>query len=476
MVSAASVTGLWSEPLAGAPAISTAAASSAPDSWAAAAALAEDKSDLQALIDAAEPGDTIVVPPGTYGGGVVVDKPLTLKGRDWPVVDAGGKGQVIEVTAPDVTIEGLVIRGSGISVTKEDAGIKGSAPRLTVVGNRIEDVLFGVHLNRVTNAVVRDNRIQGKNLFSSRRGDGIRLWESNDSLIENNDVSTARDVVFWYSKGLTIRGNTMRDNRYGLHFMYCEDILVEDNVVDHNFVGAFLMYSKGLRVERNVFSDSTGSSGYGIGMKDVDGAELEDNRFLGNRVGIFIDNSPGSAGIVHHTTGNVIAFNEIGVELMPAVKANVFTDNAFMDNTEQVGLAGLGKLTGVDWSFEDRGNYWSDYAGYDADGNGIGDLPYRLEDLFSSLTDTHPALGFFTGTPAARAVDMAGRAFPDLRPDPKLIDNDPLVNIPAMPPMPGNADEGSRSTLLFVSLAMVAFGAAILSLGRVQRDRIRPAP
>ena len=49
-------------------------------------------------------------------------------------------------------------------------------------------------------------------------------------------------------------------------------------------VGAFLMYSRNLHLERNVFLANRGPSGYGIGLKDMDGVEAHDNRFLGNRV------------------------------------------------------------------------------------------------------------------------------------------------------------------------------------------------
>ena len=80
--------------------------------------------DLQAAIDAAQPGAVIQVPPGVYQGNFVIEKPITLEGIDWPVLDAGDEGHVIEILeAPDVTVRGLVIRNSGARLDKENAGI-----------------------------------------------------------------------------------------------------------------------------------------------------------------------------------------------------------------------------------------------------------------------------------------------------------------------------------------------------------------
>jgi nitrous oxidase accessory protein len=92
--------------------------------------------DLVQALAGARAGDTITIPAGTYRGPLVVDKPVTLAGEGWPVIDGGGQGDVLTVTAPDVTIRGLVIRNSGDSLTDEHAGITGLAPRITVQGNR----------------------------------------------------------------------------------------------------------------------------------------------------------------------------------------------------------------------------------------------------------------------------------------------------------------------------------------------------
>lgn len=427
--------------------------------------------DLQRLVDEAAPGDVITLDGEAYEGGVVIDKSLTLEGVGWPVVDGHGEGHVIAVTAPDVTIRGLVIRGSGDTLDGEHAGVSGDSARTRVIGNRFEDVLFGVFLRNGDGSEIIDNTIGSKDLYIARRGDGIRLWESHGATVEGNVVSNSRDSVFWFCNDLTVRNNRISQGRYGLHFMYTDDVLIEQNVLEGNSVGAYLMYSKNLTVTANVFEENRGPSGYGLGLKDVDGLQATGNRLLGNRVGAFLDNAPVNKQIVQHFESNVFAFNDIGVLFQPSVEGNLFSDNAFIDNGEQVAIDGRGDLAGNEWSVDGRGNYWSDFAGYDADGNGLGDIPYEIDDVFSDLTDSYPDLMFFQGTPAARAVDMAGRAFPDIRPEPKLSDEAPLVEIPELPASPMAGAAASNWPVATLSLVLLGIAGGLVWLaGR------RPGP
>ncbi|MEI2421890.1 hypothetical protein V6O07_16560, partial [Arthrospira platensis SPKY2] len=82
-----------------------------------------------------------------------------------------------------------------------------------------------------------------------------------------------------------------------------------------------------------------------------------------------------------------------------------------------------------------QGNYWSDYVGYDASGDGVGEMAYRAESLFENLADRTPALALFQFSPAQQAIDFAAVAFPIIKPKPKLTDNAPLVDpfLPAAP-------------------------------------------
>ena len=431
------------------------------------AATGAEATSLQDLVDAAEPGDVVTLAPGTYDGGITIDKPLTLVGEGWPVVDGHGEGSVITVTAPDVTIRGLVIANSGSRLDRENSGITSDlSPRLRIIDNRFSNVLFGMFLRHAHDAEVIGNEVGGMDLFVARRGDGIRIWQSTGALVEGNHVANGRDSVFWFADGVTVRDNHVEDGRYGLHFMYSDGAVVEGNVLERNSVGAFLMYSTDLTMTGNVFRSNRGPSGYGLGLKDVDGLTVGGNRFVENRVGLYADNSPSKVDLHHRLESNVFAFNNIGVLLGSTVARNVFTGNAFIDNGVQVASDSTGNLLDNQWSYEGVGNHWSDFAGYDADRDGIGDITYQVDNLFTDLIGRYPELAFFSGTPAARAVDMASQTFPSLRPEPILSDDSPLIRIPSLPTAPMVGEGTSRALLLLASLCLLGSAFAVMAGGR----------
>ena len=436
-------------------------------------AAGETPEDLQALIDATPTGGTLVLEAGVYAGGVAISNPITLRGEPGAIIDAGGEGSAIQVDAPDVTIDGLTIRNTGASLDRENSGISVNAPRVTITNNVFVNVLFGIFLRGSHDSVVAGNVVGAMDVDLARRGDGIRLWESHGSEVSGNQVLDGRDVVLWFSDDLLVTNNEVEGGRYGLHFMYSDNAVVTENRLTGNSVGAFLMYSRELTLADNVLADNQGPSGYGLGLKDMDGVTAEGNRFVGNRVGLYLDNSPWSRDVYQHFTQNLFAYNQIGVAFLPSVERNVFTRNAFVDNGEQVSIQGGGTLSGNEWSLDGIGNYWSDFAGYDADGDGIGDIQYRFEELYSTLTDDHPELRFFAETPAARAVTLAGEMFPVLRPRTTVEDPAPLVAAPAF----ASVDTGRTDALKIALAAMVmlAFSVGVITRGSKAHKRQRAA-
>ncbi len=370
----------------------------------------------EALVAAAD-GDTIIVRGGIHPGPIIVRKRIVLQGEGWPVLDGGGIGTVVEVAASDAIIRGMVIRNSGDRLATSDAGILVTAPRVTLEANRIEDTLFGIVLRQAQAGVVRGNRITGKALPVARRGDAIRVWYSDDVVIEDNDVHDVRDLVLWYARRVRVRENRIRRARYGLHFMYCEHADVTGNVLEDNSVGAYLMYSTGLRLRGNRMISNRGPSGYGVGLKDLDGSVVEGNVIADNRVGIFLEHA--TADFI----GNVIGGNDVGLRVLPSAMGNAFTGNTLMDNGEQVDAEPGLSLATNRWV----GNYWSDYRGWDADQDGTGEAPYRAARLFERLTDRYPSLRLYADSPAAQAIELAARMFPLFAPKPLLEDPAPRM-------------------------------------------------
>lgn len=107
---------------------------------------------LQAAVAQARDGDTIAVHSGTYTGPVVVDKRLELVGHGWPVLDGGGSGTVVKLTAAGVRLTGFVIRNSGSSLDAENSGIAVEAAAAVIEHNRLYETLFGIYLRGLPTA------------------------------------------------------------------------------------------------------------------------------------------------------------------------------------------------------------------------------------------------------------------------------------------------------------------------------------
>lgn len=387
---------------------------------------------IEQRIDQAQAGSTLAIDAGVYEGNLRIRKPVTLVAQGDVVIDGLGKGTVVDVLVEGVTLKGFTIRASGDSVTGEDAGVRVLAGGAIIEGNTILDTLFGIDLRESPGSIIRGNTVVGKDLEAGRRGDGIRLWWSHNTVIEGNVVRNSRDMVFWYSQNLRIDRNRVSGSRYGLHFMYSHDTTLRENDLEGNSVGVYLMYSNSITLVGNRMRNNRGPSGYGIGLKDCDDIAIIGNALLANRVGAYIDNSPSSMESTGLFESNMIAFNEVGVLATPNTHDNVFTNNAFIENEEPAATHGRGELHLNAWSRDGVGNYWSQYAGFDLNGDGIGDVPYQPQSLFGRMLASEPNLRLFMHSPAQQAIEFTARALPELRPRPVLVDPAPLARPPSI--------------------------------------------
>ena len=424
---------------------------------------------LQDALAQAPDGARIEVRGGTYAGPLQIERDVELIGIDRPVIDGGGEGTIIHATGAAVTISGFIIRGTGTTLDHEDSGILVEKGHATIVDNIIEDSLFGIYLKESPGSILRDNIVRSKPLPIALRGDGVKVWYSDDMVIEGNQADDGRDVILWYSNRGIVRNNEFNGGRYGLHLMFSDSATVEYNSLSQNSIGLYIMYSRDAIVRGNILSNNHGPSGGGLGLKDVDGLTVEANRFVNNRIGAQVDTSPREPNIEHYWIGNVFAYNEVALGIMPSVKRNTLTENSFIDNVQNVTILGGGELKGITWSVDGRGNYWSDYAGYDANGDGVGDVPYLSQHLFESLMDDHPQLRLFLFSPAAMAVDFAAEAFPAVRPRTRFVDDAPLMAAPAIADLPGIAGQSTSQRLVGGAVWLLIGGAALGMILSVRR-------
>ncbi len=416
---------------------------------------------LNEALVAAHDGDTIEVHGGVYPA-IVVDKSVSLIGLDQPVIDGSGQGTVVRLAAPNTLLQGFVVRGSGSEPDRDHAGVTVTGADSVVASNQLEDVLFGVYVSEADGVIVNDNDITSKASFQeARKGDGIRVWYSDGVQLTGNTVHEARDIVLWYSNDLVLSGNRVTHGRYGVHFMYCDGARVEHNDFESNSTGLYVMYSRDVALRFNTIRGQWGPSGYGVGFKESDAITLSDNVIVDNRGGLFFDGTPFTLDGYARITNNIVAYNDVGVTLMPAVKGLEITGNAFWDNTQQMSLAGSG-TPGVNvW----HANAWSDYGGYDLDGDGVGDTPYRAERAFEGIADHEPLLRAFYFSPAAQAIEFAGQALPVLKPQPRLADDAPRLDPLPVPAFaaPRRSTDGAGLAGASLALMFGALGVVLVS-------------
>jgi nitrous oxidase accessory protein len=249
--------------------------------------------------------------------------------------------------------------------------------------------------------------------------------------------------------------------RYGLHYMNSDDNKFDDNVFSENIAGAAIMYSKRIEFRRNAFIHNRGFSSFGILFQDCDEMLAEDNYIVNNATGLFLEALRQSA-----FRRNVIAENDLALQIFSSSSNNLFAENNFVENLSPLQI--VGREANTKWNELRRGNYWSDYDGYDLNADGIGDVAHKVQNVFEYLEGNYPRLRLYLSSPAAQALATAEKTFPILKGS-NESDGAPLMK--AVPLRYQLETQGpqrkSQLTLGLISSAMVA--GAVVTIWKGQR-------
>jgi parallel beta-helix repeat protein len=212
-------------------------------------ALADDVvvlSTIQAAVDAAQPGDTVVVPPGRYHESVTIaTSGITIRGSRGAVLDATGFSTGIRAASGpggpvcpplalrDLAVDGLRIEGAAFTGVFF-RGVDGFALRDGAYsGNR----LYAVFPVCSRNGVIEGNHVEGTN-------DGAIYVGSSDHVVveRNHATDSTAGILIENSTDIVVRENTTIGNTAGivtfvlpgLAVPVTEDVLVERNIVMQN--------------------------------------------------------------------------------------------------------------------------------------------------------------------------------------------------------------------------------------------------
>ncbi len=374
--------------------------------------------DLQALVDAAADGDTLRLAASRHTS-AVIDKELVLIGQGVEtVIDGGGRGHALAIAAPGIELRDLQVQNSGTDVTDKEScvwvGRQAAGVRIAEV--RVSGCGFGIWVDKAPDPVIVDCEIVGRTdeKIVSDLGNGIHLFNITGGLVADNEVVDGRDGIYISnSTGVLIEGNRIRRTRFAIHYMYSHANRVVGNRTDSSSVGIALMYSKHLQVRDN---SAHANRTHGILLRNLYYSRVDANRTTGNADGFFF------SGCNYDTlTANFVAGNKLGL-LISDSKDNAVSGNSFVGNEEQLSYQ---NYASIEWA----GNYWSDYLGWDRDGDGVGDKAHYPADIASYLVYRYPAVRLVMHSPAMKLLQGLEAQFPVLR-APGVIELRPLMGDP----------------------------------------------
>lgn len=377
----------------------------------------ESGQSIQRAVEGAGNGDTILVSPGVFKENLKVNKEISIKGEEGTIIDGGGNGNVILVTASNVIIEGLTIRNSGSG--QEDSGIYIKKGYKTVIKNNIlKNVQNGIYIANSNENQILGNSITSNESHFSKRGNGIHMFKGGGHLLKENMIANVQDGIYFdFTKDIKLQGNHISGSRYGMHFMFSEGILAEKNHVEKNVTGFMVMDSASIDFIGNKVTDHFHFRGYGILIYETTDVLVEGNEIFRNSTGLSLE-----YGVDTLISKNQIAANQVGLEFMGKNENNTFSENNFIGNVVQ------SKISGEDMRLDDgvKGNYWDDYSSFDLSDDGVGEEAYKAGSLYDRLLRKQPYWQFFFESPSIKLWTKAEALFPSFG-SANVYDARPLV-------------------------------------------------
>jgi nitrous oxidase accessory protein len=325
---------------------------------------------IAAAIGNATDGDAIFVKKGTYEErSIVIDKAVTLTGEDKvnTIIKGNDTGvpkttAIVSIVADDVKVTGFTINGS-------IRGIDGKGNRIQIIDNIII-AEWRVNLEG-SNQTIAQNIIKSPDntatMFSPGGilfgvGYGVRCTGSYNNISANEFTGPSLECIMLADESI-VYGNIVKDS--GFMKVYGDKNLISNNNVTGSTGGIWIYTGSNNVVCANRITFAYGgisiSSGY-------------NNTFFANEI------ANCSCGVSIERLQPYLDYKNGSLEMN-----NTFYHNSFVDNSPQVRTQSDTNF----WDNDKEGNFWSDYNGMDADGDGIGDTPHILN---SDNIDHYPLI------------------------------------------------------------------------------------
>jgi parallel beta-helix repeat protein len=220
-------------------------------------------------------------------------------------------------------------------------------------------------LARRTNVTIRNFTIVGS--FDC----GIEIRGSIETTVFDNNINVSYGIRLVSSSGTGIFNNTIRTGEEGIEVVTSTNNTISENKISPRYTRIGLFSSPNNTIRANEISEMLY---YGIRIKNS-----PYNTIIANK----ITHSFYEPGIkLYYSSNNEICGNElsicrIGIALNGSSQ-NTICHNNFTKNRQQV--ENDGSVNTWDDGYPSGGNCWSDYFGADTNADGIGDVPYIIDE------------------------------------------------------------------------------------------------
>jgi parallel beta-helix repeat protein len=445
-----------------------------------------DFSSIQQAINAADSRDIVYVGAGIYHENVILNKTLTLIGENSQnTIIRGNASVTLNITANSVTVTGFTITGAST------AGIEVTSNYTSITGNTITNNSWGLHVHDNYNNITQNNiannsdcgiglknasftRITG-NAISGSNGAGIDVRFSSNNIFRDNDVNVPSSlfvILLVGSPHNIIAGNNLIGGTNDL-IIQCGDGSDYNEISENNIIGFGGYVISGIALftasNCNISKNNVTNCWEGIGLLNPMGSSMN-NTVSGN----FITANQRGIRLIE-AVNNTISENDITVNTVYGIGSdnlnlqgssnNTIYHNNFVGNAQQANSAG-GNNT-WDNGYPSGGNYWDDYIGTDANGDGIGDIPYEINE---NNTDRYPLMFPFGTSPPPTPTPSPSPSpspspIPTPTPQPTATPTPTLSPSPEPTPTPSPEPQPEPKPFPTILVATASASVVVVSLG-----------
>lgn len=250
---------------------------------------------IQTALDAANTGDTVTVPAGTYTGAITFKKDgVTLQGSPGAIIDGAGntaRGLITFDGRSNITIAGMTVKNAGGHGMYGGGGVSNIAIKDNDVSGSKDG---GIFVGDATNVVITGNKVHENNSGASggdigqAANEGITLFNTKTFEITNNTVNGN------FEEGIDTKNGTS------------DGVIANNTVYDNNGPNIYVDGASNVKIYSNHVYGARGSSKAGIGLAVESGGASSNVEIYNN---VIHDNPNGAIDFWIGTYSNVSVIN-----------------------------------------------------------------------------------------------------------------------------------------------------------------------